>query len=86
LFEERKLKNFPDNLVITLDSNVADPNSYPFWLIGFDKKLNKELSALGVKLDASECLYDLQIAQYMMQETAKTKGYNSVLEFNKVFN
>ena len=53
--KSNNMKNFPDNLVITLDSNSADPTSYPFWLIGFDPKDIVELKALGVPPDASEC-------------------------------
>jgi len=45
--------------MITLDSNVADAKSYPFWLIGFDPKDIEELKAIGVTIDASECLYAL---------------------------
>lgn len=56
----KNIVNLPDTLVATLDVDVADVGAtYPFWLIGFAKKLTAELKALGVSPDASECTYAL---------------------------
>jgi hypothetical protein len=60
--KDKNIPNLPDTLVANLDivADVAKTSTnYPFWLIGFDKKLTAELKALGVPPDASECTHAL---------------------------